>query len=441
MALLCVQLLVLLVTILLVSKLGFGNKNDEETEKPLPAEYQVMPVLINDMEHAIQKFVALDSEEYWQRQVFDVSRNADVDTAVSAKERKQRLQYYRNMSHLLGVGKVHRCPFEYIQAYAPYDPVVIINRAVETLFKQGSFQAALACIQFSLKVLTSGEVAAEDPHAMKTLIQNTKENIKNMKFLLTAPKQMITKRIFHIPSSAKYPHFSNKLVPPELKKRDKSIMVFDGALSRMQCQHIIGLFEASELYQGNVYDGKGGFAVDTDNKNVWEFDISGTAPNDPIWAAVDRLMVSVTIKHLIKYEQYNHGMNAKISPLADGGFQMKRYRPRSHPDKQLNVSTSSKRGRNSKNSESSSSIQQAEHHAFHIDASHFPHCGEQRLIAVIVYLNDVEEGGETVFYNQGLVVKPKCGRVLMFPTALEYAHAGRQPISNTKYDIIGFIME
>lgn len=362
-------------------------------------EYEAVPLVINGVEQPILKVLPVD---FKSRRI------------ANARNKKIRLEKYRNMSDLLGVGPVKRCPFEYMLLEKPYDPLQITNRAVDSLFKQGYFQAALTCFKTALRILESGQVAADSPEQMQSIIANVKDNIKNMKLLLTPPQNMITPRIFHIPSSKKYPHSSTPVFP----KKDQSIMIFDGALSTTQCEHLIGLFEASELYQGNIFNGEG-FVVDTKNKNVWEFDISGTAPNDPIWAAVDRLMVSVTIKHILKYEKVNLGLNTKVSPLSDGGFQMKRYRP-----------VTDMEARNL-----------TEHHAYHIDSGHFPHCGPQRLIAVILYLNDVAEGGETVFLNQGLVVKPKCGRLLMFPTALQYTHAGRAPISNTKYDIVGFIME
>jgi hypothetical protein len=47
------------------------------------------------------------------------------------------------------------------------------------------------------------------------------------------------------------------------------------------------------------------------------------------------------------------------------------------------------------------------------------------------YLNDVEEGGETVF--EGFIIKPKIGSMLVFPPLWLFPHRGNPPISNTKY--------
>ena len=73
-----------------------------------------------------------------------------------------------------------------------------------------------------------------------------------------------------------------------------------------------------------------------------------------------------------------------------------------------------------------------EHHAYHSDSDQEGLCRPKRLIAVLIYLNDVEEGGETVFLNQAISVKPRCGRILMFPTSFSFVHAGRRPVSSYK---------
>ena len=61
-----------------------------------------------------------------------------------------------------------------------------------------------------------------------------------------------------------------------------------------------------------------------------------------------------------------------------------------------------------------------------------------RMLTLIWYLNDVEEGGETEFVD-GTLVKPKTGQVLIFPTSWYMAHRGRMPISNKKYIITSWL--
>ena len=64
----------------------------------------------------------------------------------------------------------------------------------------------------------------------------------------------------------------------------------------------------------------------------------------------------------------------------------------------------------------------------------------KRFLAFFVYLNDVDEGGETQFVQLKkpgthipLKIKPQQGRLLMFPPQWMYYHAGLKPLSNSKY--------
>jgi hypothetical protein len=51
-------------------------------------------------------------------------------------------------------------------------------------------------------------------------------------------------------------------------------------------------------------------------------------------------------------------------------------------------------------------------------------------------LNDVQDGGETIFMN--CKIKPKKGRLLIFPSTWTYIHGGNIPISNDKYILTGW---
>ena len=51
----------------------------------------------------------------------------------------------------------------------------------------------------------------------------------------------------------------------------------------------------------------------------------------------------------------------------------------------------------------------------------------------MIYLNDVEEGGETAFFHQNIKVKPEKGKMVIFPPYFTHMHKGMRPISNDKY--------
>jgi len=62
-----------------------------------------------------------------------------------------------------------------------------------------------------------------------------------------------------------------------------------------------------------------------------------------------------------------------------------------------------------------------------------------RLLAWMVYLNDIEEGGETEFLYQHKRIKPKTGTLLIWPAGFTHTHRGNPPISNEKYIITGWV--
>jgi len=62
-----------------------------------------------------------------------------------------------------------------------------------------------------------------------------------------------------------------------------------------------------------------------------------------------------------------------------------------------------------------------------------------RQLAVIIYLNSVESGGETCFHRQNLKVRPVAGDAVFFPTFWTHMHCGEIPKSEDKYVISSFV--
>jgi hypothetical protein len=61
-----------------------------------------------------------------------------------------------------------------------------------------------------------------------------------------------------------------------------------------------------------------------------------------------------------------------------------------------------------------------------------------RVITYLWYLNDVEEGGETEFWND-FKIKPEKGKLLLFPAHYAFPHCGKMPISSDKIIITGWL--
>lgn len=63
-----------------------------------------------------------------------------------------------------------------------------------------------------------------------------------------------------------------------------------------------------------------------------------------------------------------------------------------------------------------------------------------RALAFIIYLNDIEEGGETEFLHFSKRVTPKAGRIVIWPSGFPYVHRGNPPLKETKYILTSWMM-
>jgi hypothetical protein len=73
---------------------------------------------------------------------------------------------------------------------------------------------------------------------------------------------------------------------------------------------------------------------------------------------------------------------------------------------------------------------------FAIHADNWNSGSSLRQVSFILYLNDVQEGGETVFPTHDMKVAPREGRALMFPASFIFPHLSDPPKSNPKYAIV-----
>ena len=78
------------------------------------------------------------------------------------------------------------------------------------------------------------------------------------------------------------------------------------------------------------------------------------------------------------------------------------------------------------------------YHVWHVEHGR-GYDNEPRVFAWSIYLNDVEEGGETEFLNQSVRVKPKTGRIVIWPASFPYVHRGNTPLSGKKYIITSWM--
>tara|TARA_E500000318_G_scaffold80295_1_gene75467 strand:- start:835 stop:1431 length:597 start_codon:yes stop_codon:yes gene_type:complete len=65
---------------------------------------------------------------------------------------------------------------------------------------------------------------------------------------------------------------------------------------------------------------------------------------------------------------------------------------------------------------------------------------EPRAFVFSIYLNDVEEGGETEFLHFSKRVKSKTGRIVIWPAGFPYVHRGNPPLSGEKYILTSWML-
>lgn len=63
----------------------------------------------------------------------------------------------------------------------------------------------------------------------------------------------------------------------------------------------------------------------------------------------------------------------------------------------------------------------------------------RRIGTYILYLNDVDEGGETEFLYLSQRIKPKKGTLIIFPAGYVHTHRGNPPLSGSKYIMTGWL--
>ena len=69
------------------------------------------------------------------------------------------------------------------------------------------------------------------------------------------------------------------------------------------------------------------------------------------------------------------------------------------------------------------------------DWSTFDETSASRMLSCVVFLNDVDDGGDLEFYNQKIKFKPKKGTIVIYPSYFTHLYKHHIPISSDKYII------
>jgi hypothetical protein len=181
------------------------------------------------------------------------------------------------------------------------------------------------------------------------------------------------------------------------------VRTYDNVLPPILCRNTIDKFEKNVDQQKNVVlDGHRSFTEINlnQNSNFWKKEI-------------DYLMS--TLHNYVEVYKKDVGVDEMAWPQEYGfeELRMKRYSPNDKDEIQ-----------------------------FHVDVEN--HDSARRFLVFFWYLNDVHEGGETMFQLNKNVppkvkVQPREGKLLIFPPLWTHPHIASRPVDTTKYIIGGYL--
>lgn len=174
------------------------------------------------------------------------------------------------------------------------------------------------------------------------------------------------------------------------------------ALSPALCRRVIDQFDRDGAkWRGKIGRLDHAAAVEAETKNSWDLEILSTGAWAPVFEQIHPRIEACMAHYLER------------SPILQSfALQVTGYKIQMYP-----------RGEG--------------YFRWHADA--VGRGARDRVVAMVLYLNDVARGGDTEFFHQGLKVAPKAGHLVLFPAGWNYMHCGHVPESEDKYIIQTFL--
>lgn len=166
-------------------------------------------------------------------------------------------------------------------------------------------------------------------------------------------------------------------------KQGSFIFERENALPDFLCDDIIARFEdnPADQYQGRVGSK---IAEDTSLKKTTDLVVTGKEH----WQDVQNNLFRSLALALQEFSEL-YPYFADLKRYKDSGYNLQRY-------------------------------QSGEYYHWHVDADN--EALSSRQLVAIWYLTDVEQGGNTDFYHQKISIKPKKGKLLLFPPFWTHQH-------------------
>jgi len=190
-------------------------------------------------------------------------------------------------------------------------------------------------------------------------------------------------------------------------KHEQFIGVYENAFSKEYCESVISYFEKMV---------EAGYTV---NRQQQEH-VQKSAKDDVALFSTNNTVISL-YENAVLMKQFNEVLWGQCyADYADKFWSLKDFTP---------------------HNSYSFKIQKTEpgqgYHVWHCESGTRENC--TRILVWTLYLNDIEEGGETEFIYQHMRVKPQTGTLVIWPAAFTHTHRGNPPLSGTKYIVTGWI--
>jgi hypothetical protein len=187
---------------------------------------------------------------------------------------------------------------------------------------------------------------------------------------------------------------------------DHYIYVKNNSISEEVCDYLIQVFEndASHLvYKGVTISGLSDSKITLDLKLSTEINKYDSYIFEELNSNINAYFQTLNAK----YESFI----IPLKNIRDTGYQMQKY------------------------------ISNIGVYQYHHDSHYAKHesTTQTRILTFIWYLNTVDEGGETEFFNGRIKIKPEKGKLLFFPSTWTFMHKGNMPISGNKYIVTGWL--
>ena len=194
--------------------------------------------------------------------------------------------------------------------------------------------------------------------------------------------------------------------PDELDNfAQNNFMIYNWGMPVKDCQMIIEKFQQVVKYDKSQVD-----TFKTGRKNFTEIDIDKYGDSD-FWKEPKKKFVAMMEEYKTRFMKNLNIKDIHFPPVIDmENIIIKKYMP--NDEDQFKV---------------------------HVDVVRSMGDSAKRFLVFILYLNDVEDGGHTMFPKPNIWVKPRAGRLLVFPPFWTHPPAGLKPLSGPKYVMMSYL--